>query len=48
MTRRLTSCAIGSLRAKWGERAEFARELEEIRNTYGAKRNFITLLATLS
>lgn len=40
--------AIGSLRAKLGERAEFTSELEEIRATYRAKRNFIKLLATLS
>ncbi|MFJ4290142.1 SWIM zinc finger domain-containing protein [Cupriavidus sp. NPDC089707] len=40
--------AIENLRAKLGERAEFSRELEEIRATYRAKRNFIKLLATLS
>ncbi|WP_115679034.1 SWIM zinc finger family protein [Cupriavidus taiwanensis] len=40
--------AIGSLRAKLGERAEFARELEAIRDTYRAKRNFIKLLDKLS
>ncbi|CAG9173466.1 hypothetical protein LMG23992_02461 [Cupriavidus laharis] len=40
--------AIGSLRAKMGERTEFTRELDEIRTTYRAKRNFIKLLATLS
>ncbi|WP_427312140.1 SWIM zinc finger family protein [Cupriavidus sp. H39] len=40
--------AIGRLRAKLGEQAEFARELEEIRDSYRAKRNFIKLLATLS
>ncbi|SPR95936.1 SWIM zinc finger family protein [Cupriavidus taiwanensis] len=40
--------AIKGLRAKLGERAEFARELEEIRDTYRAKRNFIKLLAILS
>ncbi|RDK07591.1 SWIM zinc finger family protein [Cupriavidus lacunae] len=40
--------AIGSLRTKLKERAEFTRELEEIRETYRAKRNFIKLLATLS
>lgn len=40
--------AIGSLRIKLRERAEFSRELEEIRETYRAKRNFNKLLATLS
>lgn len=40
--------AIGRLREKLGEGAEFAGELEEIRATYRAKRNFIKLLATLS
>lgn len=39
--------AIGSLRSRLGEHAEFTRELEEIRATYRAKRNFIKLLATL-
>ncbi|CAG9168050.1 SWIM zinc finger family protein [Cupriavidus pinatubonensis] len=39
--------AIGSLRAKLGQSAEFTSELEEIRATYRAKRNFIKLLATL-
>ena len=39
---------IGMLRKKLGERAEFTRELEGIRATYRAKRNFIKLLATLS
>jgi uncharacterized Zn finger protein len=40
--------AIGTLRARLGERAEFTSELEGIRATYRAKRNFIKLLATLS
>jgi uncharacterized Zn finger protein len=40
--------AIGRLRAQLAERAEFASELENIRTTYRAKRNFIKLLATLS
>lgn len=40
--------AIGSLRGKLGEHAEFARELKEIRDTYRAKRNFIKLLDKLS
>ncbi|QRQ87361.1 SWIM zinc finger family protein [Cupriavidus oxalaticus] len=40
--------AIGRLRAKLGERTKFTNELEEIRATYRAKRNFIKLLATLS
>jgi uncharacterized Zn finger protein len=39
---------IRSLRAKLGERAEFSRELEEIRDIYRAKRNFIKLLDTLA
>lgn len=39
--------AIGSLRAELGQSAEFTSELEEIRATYRAKRNFIKLLATL-
>jgi len=39
--------AIESLRSKLGERAEFTRDLEEIRATYRAKRNFIKLLAKL-
>ena len=30
------------------EKAEFTRELETIRATYRAKRNFIKLLATLA
>ena len=40
--------AIGTLRAKLDERAEFSRELEEIRAAYRAKRNFIKLLVKLS
>jgi uncharacterized Zn finger protein len=40
--------AIGMLRAKLDERAEFTSELEEIRTAYRAKRNFIKLLAKLS
>jgi uncharacterized Zn finger protein len=40
--------AIGMLRAKLGERAEFTSELEALRTTYRAKRNFIKLLAILS
>jgi uncharacterized Zn finger protein len=40
--------AIGMLRARLGERAEFTSELTGIRATYRAKRNFIKLLATLS
>ncbi|WP_414443467.1 hypothetical protein [Burkholderia sp. 22PA0106] len=40
--------AIGTLRAGLGEHAEFTNELEEIRVTYRAKRNFIKLLAQLS
>ncbi|WP_321818327.1 MULTISPECIES: SWIM zinc finger family protein [unclassified Paraburkholderia] len=40
--------AIGILRARLDERAEFASELEEIRSTYRSKRNFIKLLAQLS
>lgn len=40
--------AIGMLRAKLDERAEFSRELEEIRAAYRAKRNFIQLLVKLS
>jgi hypothetical protein len=40
--------AIGKLRARLGERAKFASELEGIRAKYRAKRNFIKLLATLS
>lgn len=39
---------IGSLRKKLGERAEFARELEEIREIYRSKRNFMKLLDKLS
>lgn len=37
--------AIGRLRAVLSEQAQFASELDEIRNTYRAKRNFIKLLA---
>jgi hypothetical protein len=40
--------AIGRLRARLDERAAFARELEEIRAAYRAKRNFIKLLARLA
>jgi len=40
--------AIGALRAKLGEHAQFAAELAEMRQTYRAKRNFIVLLNTLS
>ncbi|MGA7817524.1 SWIM zinc finger family protein [Caballeronia sp.] len=40
--------AIGMLRVRLGERAEFTTELEGIRATYRAKRNFIKLLAALS
>lgn len=39
--------AIGMLRARLDEHAEFASELEGIRATYRAKRNFIKLLAKL-
>ena len=39
---------IGSLRKKLGERAEFARELEDIREIYRSKRNFMKLLDKLS
>lgn len=38
---------IGKLRAELKEHTEFADELESIRQTYRAKRNFIKLLATL-
>jgi uncharacterized Zn finger protein len=38
---------IRNLRTGLGEQIEFARELEVIRNAYGAKRNFMKLLATL-
>jgi len=38
---------IRSLRAELGEQIEFAKELEVIRSAYGAKRNFMKLLATL-
>lgn len=40
--------AIGGLRVQLGEHAEFTEELDVIRSTYRAKRNFIKLLATLS
>jgi hypothetical protein len=36
---------IGKLRAELGEHAQFTIELDEIRNTYRAKRNFIKMLA---
>lgn len=39
--------AIGMLRARLDEHAEFASELEGIRATYRAKRNFIKLFAKL-
>ncbi|MCG5078513.1 SWIM zinc finger family protein [Paraburkholderia tagetis] len=38
---------IGKLRAELKEHAVFANELESIRQTYRAKRNFMKLLATL-
>jgi uncharacterized Zn finger protein len=38
---------IGKLRAELKEHGEFADELESIRQTYRAKRNFMKLLATL-
>lgn len=38
---------IGQLRASLNEHVEFAGELETIRETYRAKRNFMKLLATL-
>jgi hypothetical protein len=40
--------AIAALRVKLGEDAQFAAELDEIRRTYRAKRNFMVLLNTLS
>jgi uncharacterized Zn finger protein len=40
--------AIAALRGKLGEDAQFAAELDEIRRTYRAKRNFMVLLNTLS
>lgn len=40
--------AIGMLRTRLDERAEFTRELEGIRGVYRAKRNFIKPLAKLS
>jgi hypothetical protein len=39
--------AIGKLRAVLKEHAQFIDELETVRQTYRAKRNFIKLLATL-
>jgi len=39
--------AISRLRAEGGEQTEFALELDEIRSSYRAKRNFIKLLDTL-
>ncbi|BCZ80984.1 SWIM zinc finger family protein [Paraburkholderia terrae] len=39
--------AIGAVRAKLSEHAQFAAELAEMRQTYRAKRNFIVLLNTL-
>ena len=39
---------IRSLRTELGEQIEFATELEVIRSAYGAKRNFMKLLATLT
>ncbi|MFM0140096.1 SWIM zinc finger family protein [Caballeronia grimmiae] len=39
---------IRSLRRELGEQIEFEKELQLIRDAYGAKRNFIKLLATLS
>ncbi len=38
---------IGKLRAELKEHVEFAGELENIRETYRAKRNFVKLLAKL-
>ncbi|MFM0073147.1 SWIM zinc finger family protein [Paraburkholderia sediminicola] len=38
---------IGKLRAELNEHAEFGDELENIRKTYRAKRNFVKLLAAL-
>ncbi|WP_407945720.1 hypothetical protein [Paraburkholderia elongata] len=40
--------AIGKLRAELKEHTQFVDELETVRQTYRAKRNFIKLLATLS
>ena len=37
--------AIGRLRAKLSEHAQFTIELDEIRKAYRAKRNFIKMLA---
>jgi UDP-N-acetylglucosamine enolpyruvyl transferase len=39
---------IRSLRAELGEHLEFEKELDMIRKAYGAKRNFMKLLATLT
>jgi hypothetical protein len=39
---------IGKLRAELNEQVVFADELETVRQTYRAKRNFMKLLATLS
>ncbi|SAL00355.1 hypothetical protein AWB78_05937 [Caballeronia calidae] len=39
---------IQSLRRELHEQTEFAKELDVIRDAYGAKRNFMKLLATLS
>ncbi|CAL8473638.1 SWIM zinc finger domain-containing protein [Caballeronia sp. S22] len=39
---------IRSLRTELGEPIEFAKELEVIRDVYGAKRNFMKLLASLT
>ncbi|MGC3026773.1 SWIM zinc finger family protein [Burkholderia sp. DN3021] len=39
--------AIGALRAAQRQKAEFDMELDAVRKTYRAKRNFIKLLATL-
>ncbi|HYS67060.1 MAG TPA: hypothetical protein VEN30_25060 [Paraburkholderia sp.] len=38
---------IGNLRAQLNEHVQFADELEAIRETYRAKRDFMKLLATL-
>ncbi|SAL71647.1 hypothetical protein AWB74_04237 [Caballeronia arvi] len=39
---------IRSLRTELGEQLEFEKELDVIRDTYGAKRNFMKLLTTLA
>ncbi|SPB18176.1 zinc finger SWIM domain-containing protein [Caballeronia novacaledonica] len=39
---------IRSLRTELGEQNEFAKELDVIRDVYGAKRNFMKLLASLT